>query len=122
VQSLLEQSGQLYLNTSRVWEIMADQPDKTRGELLAEATTMRDQANTLWVNAVALLDEYRAELEMDPSGLRAPQQAPANIQPSPIQTDITGGGGQGGGGGRGNGGGNGGGGGNNQKGSGNGSG
>jgi hypothetical protein len=125
VQSFLEQSGQLYLNTSRIFELMADQPDKTRGELLAEATTMRDQANTLWVNALALLDEYRNELEMDPAGLRAPQSNPANVQPSPIQTDIGGGGGGQGGGGDGDGGGGdggGNGGGNDQKGSGNGSG
>jgi uncharacterized membrane protein YgcG len=120
VQSFFEQSTQLYLNTARVFALMADQPDKTRGELLAEATTMRDQANTLWVNAVALLDEYRAGLDMDPSGLRAPQASPANVQPSPVQTDLGGGGGGNGGGGDGGGGGGDGGGG--AKGSGNGSG
>ncbi|HEY7875307.1 MAG TPA: hypothetical protein VIG64_09310 [Actinomycetota bacterium] len=109
--SLFEQSGQLYLTTARQWQIMADQPNKTRGELLAETTTLRDQANTLWVNATAILDQVRADLDMDPSGLRSPAQSPANSQPAPAPSIPTGGGGGGnGGGGNGGNGGNGGGG------------
>jgi hypothetical protein len=104
VQAFLEQSSQLYLTTARLWEIMADQPDETRGELLAEASTLRDQANTLWVNATAILDEVRGDLDMDPSGLRSPASSPANSQPVPAPTvPLEGGGGQGDGNGGGNG-------------------
>jgi hypothetical protein len=81
--SLFQQSAGLYLTAAQLYQLVPNEPDKTRGDLLASATTVRDQANQLWSNAVSILDDLRAELEMSPSALRSPASAPPNGQPTP---------------------------------------
>jgi hypothetical protein len=86
--SILQQSIGLYLTSAQLYQLVPDEPDKTRGELLTSASTVRDQANQLWVNGTAIIDELRDDLDMAPSGLRSPSTAPPSGQatPAPEQT------------------------------------
>ena len=106
--SIFQQSAGLYLTAAQLYELVPDEPDETRGQLLASATTVRDQANQLWANAISLLDDVRDGLDMRGSGLRSPATAPPSGQttPAPVETNTSGGGnGNGGNGNGGNGGG-----------------
>lgn len=104
--SLFQQSVALYLSAAQLYALVPDANDATRPQLLANATTVRDQANQLWANAISTLDDLRSRLKMAPSGLRSPATAAQGAQPTPMSTTIqTGGSGNAGGNGGGGGGG-----------------
>ena len=80
--SLFQQSITFYASAAHFYELVPDEPEATRQELLHHAQIVRDQANNVWTNAGSLLDEIRHDLELSSSGLTSPATAAAAI-PSP---------------------------------------
>lgn len=103
--SIFQQSVAMYSSAAQLFALVPDANDKVRADLLANASTVRDQASQLWANATSLLDDARSDLDMLPSGLSSPAVAPPSGQPTPATTTIpiqSGSGGKGGGNGGGN--------------------
>ena len=70
---LFSESVQLYLTAARTFRSAAslDEGDQQR-ELIARASEVRDRASSVWTAGVSLLDDARADAELDPSSLRVP--------------------------------------------------
>lgn len=88
VSDLLVSSLDLYVESARLYQLAADSEGKLATRLLERAAAQRDLGTRMWTNAVALLDDARAEVELPASGLSSPTFVPeaedeATPEPTP---------------------------------------
>ena len=83
---LFLQSAQIYLAAAKTYALAAEVEGVVADRVMARAAEQRDQAGVLWQSATLLLDEQRAEADLEASGLTPPSLPPAQPQ------DGTGGG------------------------------
>lgn len=70
---ILQQSFLLYISAAKTYALVPGEGDRQRQEqLIQRSTEQRDQAGRLMAAALGILDEARAEAEMDPGGIQAP--------------------------------------------------
>ncbi|MPZ70274.1 MAG: hypothetical protein GEU71_12210 [Actinobacteria bacterium] len=87
VSELILGSLDLYLESTRLYQLAADAEGDLAASLLERAAAQRDLATSLWTNAVALLDEARAEVDLPASSLISPvAAAPAEDEATPEAT------------------------------------
>jgi hypothetical protein len=99
VGQILQQSFLLYLSAAKTYALVPGEDDKQRQEqLIQRSTEQRDQAGRLMTAGLGILDDARAEAEMDPAGIQTPAgMTPIIPSPAPTAAD-SGGEGSGGGG------------------------
>jgi hypothetical protein len=100
VTPLYAQALQLYASAAGAYQLALNLEGPDQAQALATAAEIKGQAGALWNQATALLDEARAEAEMEPSGLTPPDPAATGGAPgqppipgAPGQPPIPGGGG-----------------------------
>jgi hypothetical protein len=71
------QSFSLYQTAADTYALAATSDTKTRNELLSRAASITGSATTIFQSAIDVLDQLRDQLDLSPSGLRAPVVTPA---------------------------------------------
>jgi hypothetical protein len=96
---LFLESAELYLAAAKTYSLAAHVDGDVSARVLARAAEQRDHGGRLWQSATTLLDEQRAESELEPSGLLPPSLPGAQPQQEPAseQGDESGASGGGGG-------------------------
>jgi uncharacterized membrane protein YgcG len=101
VHGLIAQAILGYTNAADTFALVPKADEKLQDDLLLRGASQNAQAGQVLTGAIAILDQLRGEVDLSPSGLRAPDSAP-QTQPSPIPTVLPtedgGGGGNSGGG------------------------
>ena len=72
VNGLFGQALQQFDSAAQTYLLVPDADGKLQTDLLARAAAQRDQATSLWTQAVAFVDAQLASADMDPSGLTPP--------------------------------------------------
>ena len=90
VSELILGSLDLYLESTRLYQLAADAEGDLATSLLDRAAAQRDLATSLWTNAVAILDEARVEVDLPGSSLispvtAAPVEEEATPEPTPTE-------------------------------------
>jgi hypothetical protein len=90
VTPLYSQAVQLYASAARAYQLALALSGAEQAQALATAAEIKAQAGALWNQATALLDEARADAELEPSGLTPPDPAAGGAAPG--QPPLPGGG------------------------------
>ncbi|HWC14467.1 MAG TPA: hypothetical protein VG929_07720 [Actinomycetota bacterium] len=89
--TVIQQALLGYRTAARTYELVPGEAENKRQQALIDrATEQRDQAGAVLIASLGMLDDERAEVDMDPSGIQAPSTM-TPIIPSPAP--VTGGGG-----------------------------
>lgn len=97
VAQILQQSFLAYLSAAKTYALVPGEDATKRQEsLIQRSTEQRDQAGRLMTAALGMLDDARADADMDPAGVQAPASM-TPILPSPAPSPTEAGGTKGGG-------------------------
>lgn len=88
VNRLFAKALSLFRTAALTYGMAVDADGKLLDGLLQRAAEARSLADEIWIEAIAILDDERADADMELSGLRAPSLAPAGGPPTPLPTVI----------------------------------
>lgn len=89
VTGLLQQGAVLYTAVGEEYKLAAELEGDARERATANATRLLTSAEQIFVTATTLLDERRAELDLDASGLTSPAAAAPPPAPAPAASAGT---------------------------------